>query len=157
MGNLLSDGAGLGELLYEAAKTDRIRDAEQLIAAGAPLDWEAAMKYGTALHCAARHGSIRVARLLIQSRADIEAINKEGSPLHCAARIGDVAMARLLLESRAAVDSRDLWNMTPLGCAVEQDQVAILPLLLDYGAYKKATDVRSNACPEPLLPSLPSS
>jgi len=53
------------------------------------------MKYGTALHCAARRGSIRVARLLIQSRADIEAINKEGSPLHCAARIGDVAMARL--------------------------------------------------------------
>jgi len=143
MGNTLSDGAGLGELLYEAAKTDRVHDAERLIAAAAPLHWEAALKHGTPLHCAARHGSIRVARLLIQSRADIERSSGYGTPLHCAARIGDVAMARLLLESRATVDSRDAWNLTPLGRAAERSHAAAVHLLLDYGACKRATDVRA--------------
>ena len=69
----------------------------------------------TPLHCAASEGHEAVARLLLESKADVDAKDNDGStPLHCAAWGGHEAVARLLLESKAHVDAKDNDGRTPL-------------------------------------------
>ena len=68
------------------------------------------------LHFAAFKGSVEVAEVLLESRADMNNNTniKDVTSLHLAADYGPVAVARLLLQSRADTTLRDQWRRTPL-------------------------------------------
>jgi ankyrin repeat protein len=91
-------------------------------------------RYGrTALHQAAALGRDDLARILLESGADVNAKDRFGSsPLHEAASKGHLLVGQLLLSNGAEISSRDNWGETPLHRAVEsEDNESTLQMLLD--------------------------
>eukprot|EP00931_Biecheleriopsis_adriatica_P078117 TRINITY_DN51586_c0_g1_i1.p1 TRINITY_DN51586_c0_g1~~TRINITY_DN51586_c0_g1_i1.p1 ORF type:complete len:467 (+),score=89.14 TRINITY_DN51586_c0_g1_i1:57-1457(+) len=77
------------------------------------------------LHIAVTGGHVKVARLLLDAKANIEAkMDKGVTPLFQAARLGSLKMASLLLERRADPDneSEEQGGMSPLWVAANQAQ-----------------------------------
>lgn len=69
------------------------------------------MNHRTALHSAARVGSLQVLELLLEARGEVNALDRRGqAPLHFATG----AVARRLLEAGAEVDLQDHSGATPL-------------------------------------------
>jgi ankyrin repeat protein len=69
----------------------------------------------TALHCAAFWGRYDIAKLLLDSGADVNALTeRQSTPLHNAARMNNVRLARLLLENEANPSAKDKDGKTPL-------------------------------------------
>jgi len=68
----------------------------------------------TALHYAAFHGYVEIAKLLIAERADVNAKTSKGyTPLQYAVRYNHKETVQLLLSNKADVDDRDRIGCTP--------------------------------------------
>jgi len=90
---------------------------------------------GTPLHWAAFNGHLEVARLLIESGADINDGNRHSErPLHWAAFKGHLDVARLLIESGADVNASDFEGLKPLHFAAMEGHVEVVRLLIESGA-----------------------
>jgi len=96
----------------------------------------------TLLHVASYHGSVKVARLLLQHGANINARNGEGQTLLHRALVGindgmwgdSFDAIQLLLENGADIDALDDDHLTPLHLASEYGSVRATRLLLEHGA-----------------------
>mmetsp|Transcript_25295 Transcript_25295/g.63832 ORF Transcript_25295/g.63832 Transcript_25295/m.63832 type:complete len:440 (+) Transcript_25295:91-1410(+) len=92
---------------------------EELICAGADVE-AVDSQQNQPLHLAIRSGSTRVARLLLERRADPNFGNQElRTPLHCAAGAGVSRVVRMLAEHRADVNREDRQGMTPFQLATD--------------------------------------
>ncbi len=90
----------------------------------------------TALIQAVREGSLDVVRVLVEHKADVNAKNEYGyTPLLFSTSDGDWNITKFLLENKADVHVRGTSNTdTPLLHAAHHHNVALLPLLIQYGA-----------------------
>jgi ankyrin repeat protein len=85
----------------------------------------------TALHYAASHGYVEIAKLLLAKGADVNATISEGdAPLHRAVWYGHKETAQLLLSNKADVDIRDGIGRTPLYDAAAAGQIEEVRILL---------------------------
>ena len=88
------------------------------------------------LNIAISQGSLQICELLIQRGASVNSLHRASySPLHLAASLGKVEIASLLIESGAIVDNfRSDDNETPLCQAIRNSHLAMVELLIHYGA-----------------------
>ena len=94
----------------------------------------------TPLHWAAEFGEVGMARLLLESGASLEASSHQGQMLlDVAAARGRTDMASLLVKSGASV-TRPRGIKTPLHCAAEQGNMALLEVFFDAEANLDAED-----------------
>lgn len=90
---------------------------EELVVAGAEVSAKDADE-NQALHVAVNQGSMRVARLLLEKRADPNCANKElRTPMHFAAGASVGRAVRALAEYRADVNREDRQGLTPIQLA----------------------------------------
>jgi hypothetical protein len=95
-----------------------------------------------ALSIAVRAQNIAIARLLIDSGADVNTLSGDRlySPLMDAAQKGDLAMAELLLEHGAKPDLKSKDGQTALVICAGRGDVAASSLLAKYGADPEIKD-----------------
>lgn len=87
------------------------------------------------LHTAAYAGQVEIAKLLLDSGAEIEGVDSDGSTaLHCAAVSRLPEMVRLLLSRGADVNRRDKNGAYSLSFAASAGDSACVRLILDAGA-----------------------
>ena len=98
-----------------ACSAGRIDIAEQLIAAGADVNWTNENGSSCLMYAASRN-RIEIAELLIRSGADVNKRDRLGeTALHRAASRGHMDMIRLLLNVKGIeVDAYDNQKNTPL-------------------------------------------
>eukprot|EP00747_Dinoflagellata_sp_TGD_P079047 gnl/TRDRNA2_/TRDRNA2_160349_c0_seq1.p1 gnl/TRDRNA2_/TRDRNA2_160349_c0~~gnl/TRDRNA2_/TRDRNA2_160349_c0_seq1.p1 ORF type:complete len:576 (+),score=86.73 gnl/TRDRNA2_/TRDRNA2_160349_c0_seq1:46-1773(+) len=105
----------------------------------------------TALHLAASHGHLEVARLLLSSKVywEVDAASDWGSTaLHYAAAEGHSALARLLIQHRGGrgrfhmVNARDTWGNSALHIAAIGGHVLVASLLLEEASFTLTNAVR---------------
>jgi ankyrin repeat protein len=97
----------------------------------------------TALHYAARHGYVEIAKLLLAERADVNAKTGKGdTPLHYAAWYGHKETVQLLLSSNADVGVRDGIGRMPLFDAAANGQIEEVGMLLAAKADVNARTLR---------------
>ncbi|XP_063609173.1 poly [ADP-ribose] polymerase tankyrase-2-like [Penaeus indicus] len=102
------------------------------------LHWPAC---ATVLHRAAHHGDDLIARLLLQSGADVNARDVVGNtPLHAAAQAGHNRVVKLLLAHGAQLEATSRSGMTPLHRAASKGKELTCNLLLRRGANTQAED-----------------
>ena len=90
------------------------------------------------LHRAAKENRVGIARLLIDSGAEVDARGEWAesgwTPLHRAAFKNSLDVARLLIDRGAEVDARNKYGMTPLHYAALKKSLDVARLLIDRGA-----------------------
>jgi ankyrin repeat protein len=139
-----------GEPLVEAAKRGDAAEVRSLLRAGA--DPNAAQGDGlTALHVAARAGSLEIAQLLIEAKANVDAGTRIGgyTPLHLAAQAAhaDVVAALLAAGAHANVAAAPS-GATPLHlAALAIDGEAAVRALLEAGADANARESHAGQTP----------
>jgi len=111
-----------------AAQGDHVDAARILLYHRAPVD-DVTVDYLTALHVAAHCGHVRVAKLLLDRKADPNA----------RALNGFTRVAKLLLDRKADPNARALNGFTPLHIACKKNRIKVVELLLKYGASIEAT------------------
>ena len=136
---LLATGVELN--IFEAAATgqlERVRELlkknPELIHAYSPDGW-------TALHL--NFGNVEIARLLIDSGADINSVSKNkftATPLQGSVVNKSIEVGRLLLARGANVNPRNDDGGNPLHEAAGDGQIEFAKLLLDHGANINAKD-----------------
>ena len=84
----------------------------------------------TPLGRAASLGQLRVAKFLLEAKADVNLIDVGGSPLYIAALNGQRAMVQLLLANGADVNARQYYGNTALSVAAEHGFVSVAETLL---------------------------
>lgn len=153
---LLSRGAKLG--FHAACLLGRVQDVQRMLLADPHLVKEPDRRLRrTPLHWAAASGSLELARVLIQSGADVNAKapsygqasnvvtgpkihgadhpDEEGeTPLHVAAAAGRADVIELLLDNRASINVTDENQASPLDHAVSAGSVDAVRVLLQRGA-----------------------
>ncbi len=107
----------------------------------------------TALHLAAAYGRARIAKLLLDYKADVDSRNRNReTPLHIAVSHGPNVEARkqchqvalLLLASGAAPNAESSYNRTPLHRAARAGRSVSVLALIKYGARVNAKDKRGD-------------
>ncbi|MBU0728645.1 MAG: ankyrin repeat domain-containing protein [Proteobacteria bacterium] len=88
----------------------------------------------TCLGFALVKGYIEIARILIESGADINASDKYGTPLILAIKGHFKGTARLLLEKGASIHLSNAFGQTPLMWAAREDEIDFVELFLEQGA-----------------------
>lgn len=89
----------------------------------------------TALHYAAKGGSVAIVKRLVELGAWLEALDVwDETPLHIAARAGHTDVCEALLAAGAQVDSLNAEEHTPLVVAGKADKAAVCSLLIRQGA-----------------------
>lgn len=120
-------------LLFQAAQTGKVSDAEAAFEAGANVTATMTEKL-TPLHVAARNGHSGIATLLIDKGADVnaETLDKQ-TPLHFAARDGKEGTATILIASGANLNAKSelVIAETPRDTAVRSNRTNIVELLDD--------------------------
>jgi ankyrin repeat protein len=122
--------------VFEAAALGEA-EALALILAAEPVAARAWSSDGfTALHFAAFFGGPAVARLLLESGADVDAVSRNDlkvAPLHSAVA-GQVKVALLLIERGANVNVRQRHGWTPLHGVADRGDEEVIVALLAAGA-----------------------
>ncbi|WP_310557261.1 ankyrin repeat domain-containing protein [Flavobacterium sp.] len=126
--------------IYDIARKGSVAEAKELIVANPKIVLEANKDGFTALVLATYRGNNEVAKLLIESGADINSSSSMGSPLMAAVVKGNNEIAKILLEKKANPNLADANGMTALIYAVQFQNVEILDLLLKYNANKSHKD-----------------
>ncbi len=127
-----SDGVGETALIY-AAFDDRADIEKTLLAFKANVN--ATWGGSTALDFAVSRGSLKTARLLIDSGADVRRVYPSGrTPLHIAVRAHRTEIAALLIDRGADVDASDTFGFTPLLEAIQKRFDDLIAVLLEAGA-----------------------
>jgi serine/threonine-protein phosphatase 6 regulatory ankyrin repeat subunit A len=142
--------------LHLAAMCGEASCVRELLALGAAID-TADSGGKTALHRAARSGSVAVLQVLLEHASGRDAINAAGggalglcavvdedgrTALHDAAYNGHIEAAQLLTDAGAPlVDVRELDGSTPLLLAAYSGHSGLVTLLIDAGADVSAQDV----------------
>ena len=90
----------------------------------------------TALHWAARHGDVELARTLVYAGANLKATTRLGglTPLLMASQIGDSAIIEVLLKAGADAKTATTNGTTPLMFAAASGRVEAVKLLVAHGA-----------------------
>jgi len=103
----------------------------------------------TALHWAAYHDHLDMARLLIQSGANVKATTRLAgmTPLHLAATNGTASMLEIFLNAGADANITNTNGTTPLMLAAASGSVDAIKLLLDRGADVNARDLTNGQTP----------
>jgi ankyrin repeat protein len=97
--------------------------------------------HSTALHLATCKDKEKIAKLLIDRKADVNARDEYGAtPLHKAANTNAPKVAKLLIDAKADVNTRDKYGATPLHEAARCGNLAVAKLLLAAGADVNAKD-----------------
>ncbi len=125
----------------DAAMAGDAGTVRALIAGGA--DVNAAQGDGmTALHWAAFHDDLELARVLIDAKADVGPTTRIGHirPLSMAATNGSAAMIDLLVEAGAVVNLATSTGATPLMAAATAGSVDAVRRLVDQGAFVNARE-----------------
>jgi ankyrin repeat protein len=126
--------------VFEAAALGEAETLAQLLA----VDPSAARAWSgdgfTALHFAAFFGGPEVARLLLESGADVDVVSRNElkvAPLHSAVA-GQLKVALLLIERGADVNVRQRHGWTPLHGAADAGDEEVVAALLASGADASA-------------------
>lgn len=116
--------------IWSAALEGNIARVRQLLASGTNVDSIDMAGY-TALHYAARSGSIDVCEVLLQSSANVNAVTRAGlaTPLQRAALAGKEQVLELLLKYGADPKLQDMDGRTALHRAAEAGHVGIVKRL----------------------------
>ena len=118
------------------------KTCELLIAKGADVTIKE-MTNSTALHLAAKAGSLKTARALLNcllpSTMD-ERDNDQNTPLHIACRYNRVDVVRFLLDEGADVTARNARNMTCLDIAIEWEYEEVAKTLARHPRLVKCFD-----------------
>ena len=140
-GLVLLSSASDHSSLVAAVKANNHRDVVDLLAAGVPANPPANENVRTtALHEAVSSGLLSIAKLLLESGADVHRENDFGSaPIHVAAMAGHDCCVTELLD-HVEVDLRDREGRTPLQEAVQGGHVDTAALLVARGADLNARD-----------------
>lgn len=127
--------------LHWAAEYDEIELTQVLVAAGAAPAAGTRIGHYTPLHVAAKAGSARVIRRLIEAKADVNAVTTTGAtPLQFAAASGSRDAIAALLDAGADVNAREpQWGQTPLMFAAGMGRTEAVRLLLSRGADAAVT------------------
>jgi ankyrin repeat protein len=96
----------------------------------------------TAMHWAARQGSLELANTLIVAGANVRATTRFGAitPLHLAAERGSGPVVSLLLKGGADANAKSSTGATPLMFAAASGDTAAIAALLDAGADIEAKE-----------------
>ena len=96
----------------------------------------------TAMHWAARHGSVDLANTLIVAGANVRATTRFGAitPLHLAAERGSGPVVSLLVKGGADANAKSSTGATPLMFAAASGDIAAITALLDAGAEIEAKE-----------------
>lgn len=87
------------------------------------------------LHIAARHNQKEVAKLLLDSGADVNIKSWcESTPLHYAAYCGHLEVVKLLIDCGANINAKDRKGITPLYKAACWGKIEMVALLISLGA-----------------------
>lgn len=126
--------------LHWAAEYDEAELAGVLVTAGAAPAAGTRIGGYTPLHVAAKAGSARVVRRLIDARADVNVTTTTGAtPLHFAAASGLTDAIAALLDAGADVNAHEpQWGQTPLMFAAGAGRTEAVRLLLSRGADARA-------------------
>ncbi|GAB4268969.1 MAG: hypothetical protein Tsb0018_00900 [Opitutales bacterium] len=122
--------------LFAAAKLNLWHFAQQALNRGVRVDAvNFDDRWNTALHYAAKAGSIYAAMMLLKHGASIDAANSLGNtPLHEAAISGNLEAAKFLLEQGANRDALNSRRYSALHLAAQCGSAVIVRLLLEWGA-----------------------
>ena len=104
----------------------------------------------TPLHVAAVFQNFKLAKFLVQNKANLNAragkffAYGNSTPLHVVARNGNFEIAELLLQNEADVNGKDFYQKTPLHYAVINGHPKLVEVLLKHGARKDLEDYSGN-------------
>jgi len=113
------DSALIYDLWVEASYGDTER-VQQLLAAGAAIEYREYHRDSTPLTTAAANGHTAAAQVLLKNGANLSAADRDygATPLHWAACLGHEDVLELLLEHGAEISSRGNTGATPLHEAI---------------------------------------
>ena len=144
------------EQLFYASEGGFLARAKALLKEGADVNGRVSLDKQTSLHGAAESGKAGVARLLIESGADLDAPDyRSFTPLHRAAAAGQAKLVELLLSHGATPSARNTFKETPLHAIAgamagstdvsvsDRVRVRIVNMLLDAGAKLEAVGNRN--------------
>lgn len=117
--------------LYYSIRHNKRSHIELLVECGIPLTINSVVLLP--LHTAAIHGSLEVAKYLIEQGAKVDKRDCfKSTLLHYAVKYPEIV--KLLLLHGADVNARDMFENTPLHCAVRVNNIESVIILLDHGA-----------------------
>ncbi|SFD24178.1 ankyrin repeat domain-containing protein [Tropicimonas isoalkanivorans] len=147
-GILLAGSAATAGPLHDAVRMGDRAAVSEAVANTDDLD-ETDFIIGTPLHAAVAEGHADIARLLIETGADVNAVSEINgkTALHLAAELGDFDTVRLLLENEADVAARDKTGLAAIHHATVAGHPAIVTALLNAGVEVDTREFAENMTP----------
>ena len=129
------------QTLLDAARNDDAPAALKFLDEGADVRGAKSADGTTALHWAAHHGELQLAKRLLKAGADANARNDYGStPMQEAAVRGDAALLELLLKAGASVESANDEGETALMTVARTGKVDAAKVLIKARAKVNAVE-----------------
>ena len=151
-----------GALLFECSqsKASSLEIHRLLNAKLDPNDVDKEELNFTPMHWCARHCHLNPMKMLVRAKAHVNVSNEFGqSPLSLCAMMKQtlnkisiqMEMAEFLLDAGADIEIRDKGGLSPLDYAVQNGNIPMIQLFLDYGATVRRDNKHFNVQRAPLL------